>query len=79
MPHLSSTFSHALRFLFPGAPNRRARRAKRRSRASSRLTFEYLESRVLLSSYIIEDLGTLGGSSSQATAINAKGEVVGSA
>src|SRR5579884_240272 len=76
---LSSPFSRGLRRLFDGVPNRRARRAMRRKQASSRLALEQLESRELLSSYIIEDLGTLGGNSSQATAINAKGEVVGSA
>jgi probable HAF family extracellular repeat protein len=69
---------HALRPLFHGAPKRRARRAPPHGRASSRLTLERLESRVVLSTYTIEDLGTLGGFSSQATAINAQGDVVGS-
>jgi probable HAF family extracellular repeat protein len=40
---------------------------------------EALEPRFMLSNYTIEDLGTLGGNSSQANAINAKGEVVGAA
>jgi hypothetical protein len=51
----SSMFSHALHRLFHGAPNRRAGGPLRRSRTSARLTLEYLESRALLSSYIIED------------------------
>jgi probable HAF family extracellular repeat protein len=76
---LSSAFSHALRRLFHGAPNRRARRAMRQRWTSSRLRLECLESRVLLSSYIIQDLGTLGGNGSEAYAINAQGEVVGEA
>src|SRR5262245_35502446 len=78
--NISSAFSRVLRRLFHGAsPNRRARRAMRRHRTSSRPTLECLESRELLSSYIFEDLGTLGGNFSGATAINAKGEVVGAA
>ncbi len=40
---------------------------------------ETLEQRQLLSGYSITDLGTLGGSSSSATAINASGDVVGTA
>ncbi len=76
--NFSSVFSLTLHRLFHRAPNRRTRRALRRLRTTSRLTLEYLESRVLLSSYIFEDLGTLSGTSSTATAINAKGEVVGS-
>src|SRR5262249_40397541 len=70
----------ALRRLFHGAPNRHARRAMRRKRISSRLTLEHLESRELLSSYIVEDLGAVGPLNTGpegATGINAKGEVVG--
>lgn len=75
--HLSSAFSRALRRLFPIASNRRARRALRRSQSFARPALEVLESRVLLSSYIVQDLGTLGGAVSEALAMNAKGEVVG--
>src|SRR5579885_1100131 len=78
--NLSSAFSRALRRLFHGALNRRARRARRRSRTSSRIALEHLESRELLSSYIVEDLGVVTAdpnSSGSVTAINAKGEVVG--
>ena len=46
---------------------------------STRLAIESLESRQLLSTYTIEDLGTLGGNGSLANAINAEGQVVGSA
>jgi probable HAF family extracellular repeat protein len=78
---LSSPVTRALRRLFHGAsPNRRARRAMRRNRASSRLTLEHLESRELLSSYIVEDLGAVGPTGSGpegAAAINAKGEIAG--
>ncbi|HEY7329530.1 MAG TPA: SdrD B-like domain-containing protein [Gemmataceae bacterium] len=76
----ASAFSQTLRRLFHGTPNRRARRAMRRVRTPSRLTLECLESRVLLSSYIVEDLGVVGPINSApegAAAINAKGEVVG--
>src|SRR5262245_19748269 len=79
--NISSAFSRALRRLFHGAsPNRRARRAMRRHRTSSRLTLEYLESRELLSSYIVEDLGAVGPLNTGpegGLAINAKGAVVG--
>jgi probable HAF family extracellular repeat protein len=78
--NLSSAFSRVLRRLFHGTPNRRVRRAMRRNRRSSRLTLECLESRELLSSYIVEDLGAVGPINSGpegAAAINAKGEVVG--
>src|SRR5579883_850995 len=77
---LSSPFSRALQRLFHGAPNRRARRAMRRRLTPSRPTLECLESRELLSSYIVEDLGVVGPPNTGpegATAINAKGEVVG--
>jgi probable HAF family extracellular repeat protein len=81
--NLWSTWLNQLRhnrraYMIPVSHSGRARRALRRSRTASRLALEGLESRVLLSSYIIEDLGTLGGNSSQATAINAQGDVVGS-
>ena len=76
---LSPAFCHALSFKFHDAPNLRVRRGKRRSWTSSRLAVESLEPRVLLSNYTIEDLGTLGGNNSQVNAINAKGQVVGSA
>src|SRR6516162_1795955 len=49
---LSSGFSRALRRLIYCPPNRRTRRAMRRTRTSSRLALEHLESRELLSSYI---------------------------
>src|SRR5262245_38319440 len=79
--NLSSAFSRVLRRLFHGAsPNRRARRAMRRNRTSSRPTLEYLESRELLSSYIVEDLGAVGPLNTGpegAAAINAKGEIAG--
>ena len=77
---LSSMFPQALRRLFHGALNRRARRAMRRSRTSSRPTLECLESRVLLSSYIVEDLGAVGPLNTGpegGIAINAKGEEAG--
>ena len=76
---LSPASSHALSSRSHDAPNLRVRRGKRRSRTSTRLAIESLESRQLLSTYTIEDLGTLGGNGSLANAINAEGQVVGSA
>ena len=76
---LSPASSHALSSKFHDALNLRVRRGKRRSRTSTRLAIESLESRQLLSTYTIEDLGTLGGNGSLANAINAEGQVVGSA
>jgi hypothetical protein len=77
-PSIFSTFSQALGRLVHGAPDRRAGRAPRRRRTASRVGLEGLESRVLLTSYIVEQLDTLGGVTSQASAINAEGDVVGS-
>jgi probable HAF family extracellular repeat protein len=74
---LSSVFSHALGFKLHDAHDLRARSPKRRSRASSRPAVDFLERRELLSSYTIEDLGSIGGKDSHAYAINASGQVVG--
>ncbi len=76
---ISPAFAHASRFQSHDASSLRARRGKRRSRTKSPLAVESLDPRVLLSGYTIVDLGTLGGNSSQANAINAAGQVVGSA
>src|SRR3954451_1709720 len=74
---LSPTLSHGIVNTYFDTLNHRVRRGKRRNRSSSRLAVESLDPRVLLSNYIIQDLGTLGGNSSQANAINAKGQMVG--
>src|SRR5262249_51856110 len=76
---LSPASSHALSSKSHDAHNLRVRRGKRWSRTSTRLAIESLESRQLLSTYTIEDLGTLGGNESLSNAINAEGQVVGSA
>ena len=76
---LSPVSSHALSSKSHDARNLRDRRGKRRSRTSTRLAIESLEPRQLLSTYTIEDLGTLGGNGSLANAINAEGQVVGQA
>ncbi len=54
-----------------------SRRPSRGGRPTYRPCPEVLEDRYLLSSYTVTDLGTLGGPTSSAAAINGAGEVVG--
>jgi probable HAF family extracellular repeat protein len=69
-----------LRVLIPGSAGagRIHSRAARRETAARRLQLESLEDR-WCPSYSITDLGTLGGATSQANAINISGHVAGSA
>jgi probable HAF family extracellular repeat protein len=71
-----SRWANTLNPIFRRLPApRRARRQTTSQRA--RPAIDVLEDRCLLSSYTLTDLGTLGGPTSSAAAINSAGEVVG--
>src|SRR5690242_9057487 len=57
----------------------RSSRKPRNTRLCLRKAIEALENRILLSSYTLTDLGTLGGNASSANAIDAGGDVAGAA
>src|SRR5262249_15237934 len=63
----------------PLGAGRIRRRSPHRKSAARRLHLEALEDRWCPSTYAITDLGTLGGATSWANAINNSGQVVGNA